>query len=189
MDGIQQMSIERRQFCEGTCEIAAYLDGELSAKRELAVEMHFAECTICNDELNVQKRLLRGLDLGFKENADIQLPPDFARVVIANAESMVAGLRRPRERFNALFICGALSLFVLLTFGVGAGTSLFFEQAAAVASFVAHFFYDLFVGVVVVLRMAASHFRSDVISAFLVAGAASAVILLSRKLLARRLRF
>jgi len=184
------MNIERTQTCGLTCtDIGAYLDCELSGDREMMLEMHFDECSLCREELNIQKQLLRGLDLGLSEGADIQLPSDFAKVVIANAESTVAGLRRPRERFNALFICGALSLFVLLTFGVGAGTSLFFDQTAAVASFVAHFFYDLFVGVVVVLRMAASHFRSDVISAFLVAGAASAVIFICRKLLARRLHF
>ena len=190
MDGIQQMSFERRQSCEVTCdEIAAYLDCELSANREMALEMHLAECGVCRDELNLQKQLLQGLDGEFMGGADIDLPPDFARVVAANAESTVAGLRRPRERFNALFICGGLGLFVLLTFGVGASTSLFFEQIAAVASFVAHFFYELFIGIVVILRTAASHFRSDVVSAFFVAGFALAFLLLSRKLLAWRLRF
>src|SRR5262249_35235086 len=131
------MSSEPRQFCEVSCDdIAAYVDGELSAEREMMLEAHFAGCSICVEELNLQKQLLHGLDLGLKNGADIDLPPDFAKVVVANAESTVAGLRRPRERFNALFICGGLGLFVLLSFGVGAGTSLFFEQVAAVASFV-----------------------------------------------------
>ena len=190
MDGIQQMSIEGDQPCEVTCgDIAAYLDREMSATGEAALEVHFAECGLCREELNLQKEFLRGLDGEFSSCADIQLPPDFARVVAANAESTVAGLRRPRERFNALFICGGLGLFVLLSFGAGAGTSLFFEQAAAVASFIGHLCYEIFIGVVVILRTAASHFRSDVVSAFFVAGLALAILLLSRRLLASRLRF
>lgn len=182
------MSIEPGH-CEVTCDdIAGYLDSELSAKRELALETHFAECALCREELNLQKQLLRGLDDDFKAGADIQLPPDFAKVVAANAESTVAGLRRPRERFNALFICGGLGLFVLLSFGVGAGTSLFFEQVTAVASFAGHFFYEIFIGIVVILRTAASHFRADVVSVFVVTGSAVVILLISRKLLAWRLR-
>jgi len=182
------MTSERRQFCDQRCDIAAYLDGELSRDRELSLEMHFADCSDCSGELNLQKQLLLGLDEGLKLGADIDLPKDFAKIVAANAESTVAGLRRPRERFNAVFICGALGLFILLSFGVGAGTSLFFEQASAVALFLGHFFYDLFVGIVVILRTAASHFRSDIVSTFLLAAVTGAVLWLSRKLLAGRLR-
>jgi len=182
------MMSDARQFCEDRCDIAAYLDGELSPDHELSLETHLVECADCSGELNLQKQLLLGLDEGLKAGADIDLPKDFAKIVAANAESTVAGLRRPRERFNALFICGALGLFVLLSFGIGAGTSLFFERISPVALFVGHFFYDLFVGVVVILRTAASHFRSDVISTFLVAAVAGAVLWLSRKLLVGRLR-
>jgi len=183
------MNIERTQTCGVTCtDIGAYLDCELSGDREMMLEMHFDECSLCREELNIQKQLLRGLDLGLSADADIQLPADFAKVVIANAESTVAGLRRPRERFNALYICGGMGLFVLLSFGVGAGTTLFFEQMAAVASFVGHFFYELFIGIVVILRTVASHFRSDIMSAFFVVGIAVVFLILSRKLLAGRLR-
>ncbi|MFL6373631.1 MAG: anti-sigma factor family protein [Pyrinomonadaceae bacterium] len=182
------MNIES-PHCEVTCgEIAAYLDTELTAEREMSLEMHFAECGACREELNLQKQLLRGLDSEFRSGVDIVLPKDFAKVVAANAESTVAGLRRARERSNALFICGGLSLFVLLTFGVGAGTSLFFEQIAAVALFVGHLCYEIFIGVVVILRTAASAFRADVVSAFLVAGAAVIFLLLSRRLLTGRPR-
>jgi hypothetical protein len=182
------MTSERRQFCDQRCDIAAYLDGELSPDREFSLEMHLADCSHCSVELNLQKQLLLGLDEGLRSGIDIDLPKDFAKIIAANAESTVAGLRRPRERFNAVFICGALGLFILLSFGVGAGTSLFFEQVTAVVSFIGHFFYDLFVGIVVILRTAASHFRSDVISTLLVAAAAGAVLWLSRKLLVGRLR-
>ena len=182
------MMVVSTQLCEERCDIAAYLDGEVSADREMELELHFADCSSCVEELNLQKNLLRHLDSELKDGADIELPQDFAKVVTANAESTVAGLRRSRERFNALFICGAISLFLLLSFGVGAGTSLFFEQVVAVLSFIGHFFYDLFVGIVVILRTSASHFRSDVISAFLMVAAVGLVLFFSRKFLAGRLR-
>jgi anti-sigma factor RsiW len=182
------MSVDGTQLCEGRCDIAAYLDGELSADREVEIELHFAGCSACGEELNLQKSLLRHLDVELKDGADIDLPRDFAKVVTANAESTVAGLRRSRERFNALFICGALGLFVLLSFGIGAGTSLFFEQVAAVAVFLGHFVYDVCLGIVVILRTAAAHFRADVLSTFLVGGAAVAVLFVFRKLLAGRVR-
>ena len=182
------MITDRANFCDQRDDIAAYLDGELSPKGELSLEMHLADCSTCSEELNLQKQLLLGLESGLRDGLDIEVPKDFAKVVVANAESTVAGLRRPRERSNALFICGALSLFVLLCFGVSAGATLFLDQVTAVASFVGHLVYDLFIGVVVILRTGASHFRSDVISAFVVAGATGAVLWFSRKLFARRLR-
>ena len=182
------MTNELPQFCDQRDNIAAYLDGELSPERELALEMHIASCYDCGDELNLQKQLLLGLDIGLKHGIDIDVPRDFAKIVVANAESTVAGLRRPRERSNALFICGALGLFVLLSFGVSAGTSLFFDQVTAVASFIGHLVYNLFIGVVVILRTAASPFGSNAASAFLFAGACGAILWFLRKLLARHLR-
>lgn len=182
------MTPDRAKLCGSGCDIAAYLDGELSAECESVLELHLAECSPCSAELNFQKELLLGLDRELKDGTDIELPTDFAKVVAANAESAVAGLRRRHERSNALFICGALSLFVLLSFGISAGTFLFFDQVAAVGSSVGHFFYDLFVGIVVILRTVASHSRSDVISAFVIAGAVGAVLWLSRKFVAGRLR-
>jgi predicted anti-sigma-YlaC factor YlaD len=189
MDRIQPMNFEPTECCDVTCDdIAAYLDGELRSEREAALDLHFAECLFCRAEFNFQKQLLLGLDFSLKDGADIVLPQDFAKVVAANAESTVAGLRRPRERFNALFICGGLGLFVLLSFGVGAGTSLFFEQVAAVTSFAGHFVYEILIGVVVILRTVASHFRSDVLSAFAFVAVAGIILFLARKIVADRLR-
>jgi len=182
------MITDLANFCDQRDDIAAYLDGELSPAREIALELHLADCTDCGEELNLQKQFLLGLDLGLKDGADIDLPTDFAKVVVANAESTVAGLRRRRERSNALFICGALSLFVLLSFGVGAVNSLFVDQVSAVAVFVGHFVYDICLGIVVILRAVAEHFRSDVISSFLMAASAALVLFVSKKLLAGRLR-
>jgi anti-sigma factor RsiW len=57
------MTMDRAKVCDERCDIAAYLDGELLATREMALETHFAGCSPCAEELNLQKNLLRHLDL------------------------------------------------------------------------------------------------------------------------------
>ena len=138
-------------------EIAAYLDGELAPREEIDLELHFAACQLCNAELNAQKKLLCALDFSFEKTDEIELPENFTRIVVANAESNVKGLRCPRERNRALFVCAAL--FVLLIFGLGAETSKTFadfgtmtEQFFAVGSFFVHLLNDLTIAATVILR-------------------------------------
>lgn len=156
-------------------EISSYIDGELSPQQELDLELHLANCGICVEELNVQKKLLCAINASLKGEDELELPADFTKVVVANAESRVSGLRRPRERFNAAFICSALGLFVL--FGLGAeaanvfgGFVRFFDQAAAVASFGAHVVYDFSIGTIVILRSLSSQFLFNSAFLFLLPG-------------------
>ncbi len=137
--------------------IAAYIDGELAPREELELEMHFAACELCTAELNQHKKLLHALDFALEEERDFELPEDFTKVIVANAESKVSGLRQPNERFNALFICSILFLLVLL--GLGSETETvfgafgkFIEQFLAVGGFIAHLAFDISVGVTVILR-------------------------------------
>jgi anti-sigma factor RsiW len=135
-------------------EISAYIDGELSAARELELDLHFTSCKACNNDLNDLKQFLRGLDDTLRFEGDLDLPKDFTKVVVANAESSVTGLRRPRERFNAIFICAALSLFILFALGAQAQTLL--EQTTAVAGFFGHLVYSFFIGLAIIVRSVAS---------------------------------
>jgi anti-sigma factor RsiW len=185
MDGILEMKHDAH-ICD-THDIAAYIDGELEPSREMELEMHFASCADCTAELNLQKSLLHHLEFGLRDNADIDLPADFTKVVVANAESTVAGLRRPRERFNALFICGGLSFFLLMVLGVGAASSLV-DQMTAVGSFFGHFVYDFVFGVVVIVRGTAARVRPELASALLMAGAFGVSIYLARKAALRWMR-
>ena len=168
-------------------EIAAYIDGELSPKRELELDAHFIECSACTDELNQQKQFLCQLDLSLKHGNELDLPADFAKTIIANAESTVSGLRRPRERFNALFICAGLFLFVLFASGADAGRMLrgipvLFEQVMAVGSFFGHLIYSVFIGVSIILRAFAAQVRYDLaIAVALTAVSASALMFISRR--------
>lgn len=152
-----------------TDDIAAYVDGELTAEREMEMDIHFASCSFCLNELNEQKRFLRQLEFSLHEEEHVELPANFTKLVVANAESTVSGLRRPAERLNALFICVSLSLFVLFASGAEAervvsGLATVAEQVAAVASFFGHLIYSLFLGVVIVLRTLGSHASIDVFS-------------------------
>lgn len=155
-------------------EIAAYIDGELSPRNELELEMHFAVCKICSEELNVQKKLLCALDSALFTEKEIEVPENFVKVIVTKAESDVSGLRRPHERRIALLICSALFFLVLVGLGKETGTVLvtfgkFGEQVMAVGSFIAHLIYDIAVGVTVILRSLSnqSFFNSTVSTAFI----------------------
>jgi anti-sigma factor RsiW len=173
-------------------EISAYIDGELDAAREFEMDMHFSLCGGCSRELNEQKDFLRSLDFGLGREREIELPANFTRSIVANAESTVSGLRRPRERFNALFICAGLLLFVLFAMGAEAGKlfqglPVIVEQVAAVGSFFGHLIYSVFVGAAVVVRAVAGQFRFDA-AAILAAAMVFAVfsLIISRRVVKTR---
>ena len=152
---LQTATIEK--ICSPRSDIAAYIDGELSAREELKLELHLAVCKSCNNELNEQKNLLQALSFALESEGEIELPADFTKVVVANAESKVSGLRRPQERFRALFVCAALFTLVLLGLGgetrtVFASFAKFAEQFLAVGGFVWILIYDIAFGTAIVLR-------------------------------------
>ena len=145
---------------QGGCpriDIAAYIDGELNPREELDLELHFAGCPTCSAELNEQKKLLCALDSVLENEDEIELPENFTKVVVANAESNVQGLRCPRERNRALLVCAAL--FVLIFIGLGAETSQTFatfgtitEKFIAVGSFFVHLVHSISIAAAVIFR-------------------------------------
>lgn len=171
-------------------EISSYIDGELSPQQELELELHLAGCRICNDELNDQKKLLCAINASLKREDEFELPANFTKVVVANAESRVSGLRRPRERFNAAFICSALALFVLFGLGAEAANVLdgfvrFFDQAAAVTAIGAHVIYDFSIGTIVILRSLSSQFLFSSASLFLLPGLLAFVLFMFSRVVLR----
>ncbi|MFM9903831.1 MAG: anti-sigma factor family protein [Pyrinomonadaceae bacterium] len=148
-------------------EIAEYIDGELDGAKELELEGHIAGCSLCSVELNQQKQFLRHLDIGLRQEKELELPVNFAKLIVANAESTVSGLRRPRERFNAIFICAGLMLFALFALGAEAVTLLnnlsgIFVQTAAVGSFFGHLIYSVLTGLAIVVRSFAAQLQPGV---------------------------
>jgi len=159
-------------------EIASYIDGELSRGREIEMEMHFAGCEICSAELNLQKKFLIALDHALESEKQIELPVNFTKVVVANAESRVSGLRRRSERFNALFVCSALFVFLMFTLGADSGKAFDgfvagFEKVAAVLAFAGHCAYDLAVGAVIIIRSLTSNLIADSTLSMLFPGVAA----------------
>ena len=145
-----------KQICPRE-EISLYLDGELSANDEILLEKHLTDCEACLAELNSQKQMLSALNFAFDKQAEIELPKDFTKIVVAKAESGVSGLRSKEERFRALFLCLALFLLLILGFGlenekIFSTLTSFFNQVVAIAGFIVHFTYDISIGIAVILR-------------------------------------
>ncbi len=150
------MSLQNEQVKHSECpraEIVEYLDGELFPRVEFDLELHFANCGICFDELNSQKKVSTTLEILLEEESElINLPENFTKVVTVNAESDLTGLRSPQERSKALLIC--VILFVLIAFGFSVKGEIvifaverFSGQIFAVGSFVLHLFYTLAIGI------------------------------------------
>lgn len=163
------LTVQTKAGIQAACpspEISAYVDGELSSHDELELEMHLAGCRICVEELNLQKSFLNALGSSLDGEKEIELPADFAKAVVANAESRISGLRRPHERRKAAFICTALTVFSLLALGnnfestFSAATSVA-EKFYAVAASAGHIAYDMALGSTIVFRSLASAFVFD----------------------------
>jgi hypothetical protein len=169
-------------------EIAAYIDGELDPFCEAEVEAHIDGCDDCSERLNQQKQFLCAINSGLKAEPQIELPDNFTRLIVANAESTVSGLRRPRERFNALFICAGLLLFVLFALGSATGSFVdgvftIIDQTTAVLGFFGHVFYSVLIGLAIIVRSVASQFRLDVAAGVIVTALFAAfLMLLSRRM-------
>ena len=149
-------------------EIADYIDGELSAKTETEIEFHLLACENCRQELEFQKQLLTALDSEFEELPE--LPVDFTKTTIINAESNVQGLRRKDERFRAVFICAGLFLLIVLGLGNEAKTvfsafGTILNQISAVGGFVVHFLFDLTIGLMVILKFISHQFSQELLLA------------------------
>lgn len=157
-------------------EISAYIDGELSPADELNLEKHLFGCSICLAELNEQKSFLSALSSSLEQEKEFELPKNFTKTIVANAESRVTGLRRPRERINAVLICTALFLFILLALGSDTASlpavfGMALEKVIAVGAFAFRIIYSVSLGVAVVTRSVSSQiFFSSYISFLLFAG-------------------
>ncbi len=159
---MERVESKNKMTCP-SAELSAYIDGELSPRDELELERHVSGCRTCADDLNLQKSFLNALDYSLEEGNEIELPKNFTRSVVANAESRVSGLRRPRERRTAAIICVALIVFSIFALGSSAektfvATAAIFETLLAVALSAGHFVYDIALGSAIIFRTLASNF-------------------------------
>lgn len=170
-------------------EIASYIDGELSPTDETAFEKHLSGCDVCRSELRNQKQFLFALNASLESERDIPLPKNFTRTIVANAESRVSGLRRPRERFTAIFICAALFFFALFALGGEAepmwrAFGSVAEKMLAVGGFVLRFVFNISLGVAIVARSLFSHINLWwALALSLIVLCASALLVFSRSVI------
>jgi len=151
--------MEMRDTNCDSIDLAAYLDGELTGDAVSLVETHIIDCAICHDELNAQKEFLLLLNGGLSGESQIEIPAEFTESVVARAENTFAGLRRPNEQFNAIFIIAALAIFTLFTLGAGSSNVLqnineVIGQAGTVAEFALKIIYSFLLSFVVLIRSA-----------------------------------
>jgi anti-sigma factor RsiW len=174
-------------------EIAAYLDGELSAQAVALFERHLKQCAACQAELLEQRRLLCALDFalgGHSADGDIALPQNFSQVVAAHAQSDLRCLRSERaERGRALRLCLALAVISFALLGSAAFSEsvlrplvALFRQAGIVLGFFGRALYDLGAGLAVIARAVGGHtlFESNRLTLFVFLLLAIAVVILPR---------
>jgi predicted anti-sigma-YlaC factor YlaD len=146
-------------------EIAAYLDGELSAQEEIVFEAHLAVCEKCSNELREQRKLLHALNFALDTKTEVALPKDFAKTVAARAENDLSGLKSKNERRHALLLCSALFVSGVLVGVVGKKSGVLpvllnqtLVQVGAFGNFLLHLAYDTGIGATVILRVVSRQF-------------------------------
>ena len=140
-------------------DIAAYLDGELSDTAQTSFEEHVKSCADCAVELRVQRQLLCTLDFAFNDTRPFELPGDFTRVVAAQAENDLSGIRKWSERRRALQLCAVLALVSFALLGAASRTLVidparsFLRVTGSLIGFVWQAIYDAGTGVAVIVRV------------------------------------
>ena len=162
-------------------EISAYIDGELTAELEVALERHIGTCHICRRELNDQKGFLLALSDTLERELPIDLPEDFTRSVVVNAESKVSGLRDGRGLPWALIIGVALFLLAALAVGSFAGVLsplvIAFQKLAALLGAVISVVGDLLYAIFAVTRSILQNQTLDPVITYSIVILATAMLL------------
>lgn len=183
----------KQKFECRSAAISSYLDGEMPPDEELEFELHLAECSGCLTELNEQKSFLQTLSMSMSmdREPDIELPQNFAKRIVATAESSVEGLRARKERSTAIVIVA--TLVVLLVAILGSETlraftpvAAFIEQAGSVVGVIGNFAFNLFVGASVLVRSVTGQFASGAVVVFGLVVFAVFALLVSRRVLRGR---
>jgi len=146
-------------------QIAAYLDGQLDSHALTQFEAHLDACRICRTELNAQRQFLCELDSALSTRNELELPPNFARVVSARAASDMSGVRSDGERRRALLVCLTLAITAFTLLGATSGRSvllnlrMLLSKVMGIFTFVWSTLHDAFVGLTIVLRVVVRVFQ------------------------------
>jgi len=169
-------------------QISAYLDGQLDSHALTQFEAHLDACRACRAELNAQRQFLCELDSALSTRNELELPPNFARVVSARAASDMSGVRSGGERRRALLVCLTLAIIAFTLLGATSGRSvllsvrMLLSKVMGVLTFVWSTLHDAFVGLTIVLRVVVRVFQpqSTITSVLALIVLALAVVSLSQ---------
>lgn len=110
-------------ICE-TEKIAAFIDGDLDSTELAALEEHIKQCSHCASELQAQRLFMCELDSALASKFELEVPPNFARVVAVHAESDMRGVRDRKEHTKALRFCIILALAAFALLGVASSKAV-----------------------------------------------------------------
>jgi hypothetical protein len=146
-------------------QIAAFVDDELEPAHRLAVERHVLVCDSCAAELRAHRTFMRELDTALAGRFDLEVPPDFAKVVAVHAENDMRGVRDRAEHRKALRYCIVLGLVAFALLGVASSRAVlssvqsFFKATFEIIGLFGKTIYDAMAGLSVLARV----FRRGVI--------------------------
>lgn len=144
-------------ICESE-QIAAFVDDELEPVPRLEFEEHVRGCDSCARELQAHWTLMRELDTALASRFDLEVPPDFAKVVAVHAENDMRGVRDRAEHRKALRYCIVLGLLAFALLGVASSRALlgsaesFFRAIFGVVNLLGKTVYDAMSGVSLLAR-------------------------------------
>lgn len=140
-------------------QIAAFVDDELEPAHRLEFEQHVRVCDSCAAELRAHRTFMRELDTALAGRFDLEVPPDFAKVVAVHAENDMRGVRDRAEHRKALRYCIVLGLVAFALLGVASSRAVlfsvqsFFKTTFGIISLFGRTIYDALAGLSVLARV------------------------------------
>ncbi|HBB86814.1 MAG TPA: hypothetical protein DC047_04295 [Blastocatellia bacterium] len=145
-------------ICESD-QIAAFVDDELEPARRSAFERHVSICDSCAAELRAHRTFMRELDTALAGRFDLEVPPDFAKVVAVHAQNDMRGVRDRAEHRKALRYCIVLGMVAFALLGVASSRAVianiqsFFKAIFGIISLFGKTIYDAMAGFSVLARV------------------------------------
>lgn len=140
-------------------QIAAFVDDELEPAQRLAFEQHVRGCDGCALALRAQRSFMRELDSALANRFDLEVPPNFAKVVAVHAENDMRGVRERAEHRKALRYCIIIGLVAFALLGVASSRAVlasvqsFFKATFGIISLFGKTIYDAMAGFSVLARV------------------------------------
>jgi hypothetical protein len=140
-------------------QIAAFVDDELGPAARLAFEQHVLVCNSCAAELRAHRSFMWELDTALADRFDLEVPPDFAKVVAVHAENDMRGVRDRAEHRRASRYCIILGLVAFALLGVAssraflASVQSFLKATLGIISLFGKTIYDAMAGFSVLARV------------------------------------